>query len=87
MSGVWIHTAAKKYDNAALGFGPRDQTAHLRVFFTFASSLCLCVCVCVCVCVCLCVSLAWVKGHGQAQADTGPQACLTSSGRALVFSL
>ena len=32
MSDVWIHTAATKYDNNALGFGPRDQTAHLPVF-------------------------------------------------------
>ena len=47
-------------------------------------SLCLCVSVClfvcVCLCVCLCVSLcvsvclAWGEGHGQAQADTSPQA-------------
>ena len=27
-----------KYDNAALGFGPRDQTAHLPVFLHFRTS-------------------------------------------------
>ena len=32
VSGVWIHTGCSKYDNGALGFGPRDQTAHLPVF-------------------------------------------------------
>ena len=28
-----------KYDNAALGFGPRDQTAHLPVFLHLRSNL------------------------------------------------
>ena len=31
-SGVWIRTAADKFDTAALGFGTRDQSAHLPVF-------------------------------------------------------
>ena len=31
-SFLWDLVHRYKYDNAALGFGPRDQTAHLLVF-------------------------------------------------------
>ena len=48
---------------------------RLSVCVCLCVCLCVCVSVCVSVCVCLCVCLLlWVQGHGQAQADTGPQA-------------
>ena len=47
---------------------------YVSVCLSVCLSVCMSVCLYVCMSVCLSVSLAWGRGHGQAQADTSPQA-------------